>query len=82
MPPASWANANVILEPPWIYSEDFIEDTVTSFGADRDLLGSNAPYMDQGFEAERIRFVLLDEAQKAIIGRENALRLFGGRGQG
>ncbi len=65
------ANPNVIMETSGIYREDFIEDTVNELGAERVVFGSNAPYMDQGFEAARIRLAHLDEATKDAIGGQN-----------
>jgi predicted TIM-barrel fold metal-dependent hydrolase len=77
------ANPNVVMETSGIYREDFIEDTVAELGPGRVVFGSNAPYMDQGFEAARVRLAHLDGATKAALGHENATRIFGldaGRG--
>jgi uncharacterized protein len=71
------ANPNVIMETSGIYREDFIEDTVAELGAERVLFGSNAPYMDQGFEAARIRLAHLDNDAKRLMGRENIARICG-----
>ena len=68
-------NPNVIMETSGIYREDFIEDTVKELGAGRVLFGSNSPYMDQGFEAQRIRRAHLDDAAKRAMGRENAIAI-------
>jgi predicted TIM-barrel fold metal-dependent hydrolase len=69
------ANPNVIMETSGIYREDFIEDTVAELGAERVVFGSNAPYMDQGFESARVRLAHLDDAAKAALGSENILRI-------
>jgi predicted TIM-barrel fold metal-dependent hydrolase len=69
------ANPNVIMETSGIYREDFIEDTVAEIGADRVVWGSNAPYMDQGFETLRVRRAHLDDDVKRKIGRENIRRV-------
>src|SRR5215203_2725392 len=53
------ANPNVLMETFGIYREDFIEDTVQELGAERVIFGSNAPYMDQGFETLRVRLAHL-----------------------
>jgi predicted TIM-barrel fold metal-dependent hydrolase len=66
---------NIIMETSGIYREDFIEDTVGELGANRVLFGSNAPYMDQGFEAARIRLAHLDEQAKQLMGRDNVRQL-------
>ena len=68
---------NVIMETSGIYREDFIEDTVAELGPERVLFGSNAPYMDQGFEASRIRYAHLEDDAKRLMGRENAIRICG-----
>ena len=68
-------NPNVLMETSGIYREDFIEDTVKELGAGRVLFGSNSPYMDQGFEAQRIRRAHLDDAAKRTMGRENAIAI-------
>jgi uncharacterized protein len=68
-------NPNVMMETSGIYREDFIEDTISELGAHRVLFGSNAPYMDQGFEAARIRFAHVKDETKAVIGRENITQI-------
>jgi predicted TIM-barrel fold metal-dependent hydrolase len=69
------ANSNVLMETSGIYREDFIEDTVKELGAERVVFGSNAPYMDLGFEALRVRLAHLSDDEKELIGRANLLRL-------
>ena len=69
------ANHNVIMETSGIYREDFIEDTVAELGSARVVFGSNAPYMDQGFEAARVRLAHLSDAAKGAIGGENIKRI-------
>lgn len=67
---------NVVMETSGIYREDFIEDTVAELGPERVLFGSNAPYLDQGFEAARVRLAHLDAAAKTAMASENAMRIF------
>jgi uncharacterized protein len=69
------ANPNVIMETSGIYREDFIEDTIAELGPERVIWGSNAPYMDQGFETTRVRMAHLDDRVKRQIGRENVQRI-------
>ncbi len=69
------ANPNLVMETSGIYREDFIEDTVAELGAERVVFGSNAPYLDQGFEAARIRLAHLDGAAKAALGAGNIRRI-------
>jgi predicted TIM-barrel fold metal-dependent hydrolase len=69
------ANPNVIMETSGIYREDFIEDTIAELGPDRVIWGSNAPYMDQGFETTRVRMAHLSDDVKRQIGRENVQRI-------
>lgn len=71
------ANPNVIMETSGIYREDFIEDTVAELGAHRVVWGSNAPYMDQGFETTRVRMAHLNDEAKTLIGRDNIQRICG-----
>jgi len=71
------ANANVIMETSGIYREDFIEDTVAELGPGRVLFGSNAPYLDQGFEAARVRLAHLDAETKVAMGAGNIERILG-----
>jgi uncharacterized protein len=69
------ANPNVIMETSGIYREDFIEDTVAELGPERVVFGSNTPYMDQAFEAARVRLAHFGDAAKAAIGSENIQRI-------
>jgi predicted TIM-barrel fold metal-dependent hydrolase len=69
------ANPNVIMETSGIYREDFIEDTVKDLGAERVVFGSNAPYMDPGFEALRIRLAHLSDEQKEALAGRNLRRI-------
>lgn len=69
------ANSNVLMETSGIYREDFIEDTVRELGAERVVFGSNAPYMDQEFEALRVRLAHCTDQEKALMGRINLERL-------
>jgi uncharacterized protein len=69
------ANPNVIMETSGIYREDFIEDTIAELGSERVIWGSNAPYMDQGFETTRVHMAHLSDDVKRQIGRENVQRI-------
>jgi predicted TIM-barrel fold metal-dependent hydrolase len=69
------ANRNVIMETSGIYREDFIEHTVAELGPERVVFGSNAPYMDQGFETARVRLAHVADAAKSAIGHENIRRI-------
>lgn len=71
------ANPNVLMETSGIYREDFIEEIATELGAHRVLFGSNAPYMDQGFEATRIHLAHLDDDAKRQMGYANIARVCG-----
>jgi predicted TIM-barrel fold metal-dependent hydrolase len=44
---------NLYIETSGVYRQDFLENCVQEFGANRVLFGSNAPKMTQGFELER-----------------------------
>jgi len=69
------ANPNVIMESSGIYREDFIEDTIAELGPERVVWGSNAPYMDQGFETTRVHMGHFGDDVKRAIGRENIQRI-------
>jgi uncharacterized protein len=69
------ANPNVVMETSGIYREDFIEDTVQELGAERVVFGSNAPYMDLGFETLRVRLAHLSDAEKELVGNGNPRRI-------
>lgn len=71
------ANPNILMETSGIYREDFIEDTVKELGAERVVFGSNAPYMDLGFETLRVRMAHLSESEKEKIGKDNLSRILG-----
>jgi predicted TIM-barrel fold metal-dependent hydrolase len=44
---------NLYMETSGVYRQDFIENCIQEFGAERVFFGSNAPRMNQGFELER-----------------------------
>jgi uncharacterized protein len=71
------SNPNVIMETSGVYREDFIEDMVSELGAGRVLFGSNAPYMDQGFETLRVRLAHLSATDKRALGYENMAGILG-----
>lgn len=68
---------NVIMETSGIYREDFIEDIVKELGAERVVFGSNAPYMDQGYETLRVRLAHLSDEDKQCIATSNLARILG-----
>jgi predicted TIM-barrel fold metal-dependent hydrolase len=49
---------------------------VAELGPERVVFGSNAPYLDQGFEVARVRLSHLEAAAKTAMASENALRIF------
>lgn len=71
------ANPNVIMETSGVYREDFIEEMVSELGPERVVFGSNAPYMDQGFETLRIRLAHLSISDKQKLGYENIANILG-----
>ena len=50
-------HSNISVETSGIYRQDFIEDLVNEFGADRVRFGSGAPGFDIGYEAARFRWL-------------------------
>lgn len=73
------AHPNIAIETSGIYREDFIEDTIEEFGAERVYFGSGAPVFDQGFETLRITMAHLSEETKTTIGSGNLTRLLARR---
>ena len=54
-------HSNVSVETSGIYRQDFIEDLVHEFGADRVRFGSGAPGFDMSYEAARFRWLHGDQ---------------------
>jgi uncharacterized protein len=68
-------SSNLSIDTAGVYRQDFIEETVQTFGADRVLFGSGAPYFDQGYETMRIRFAKVSAVEESALQAENAKRL-------
>src|SRR5262249_34131924 len=49
------SHPNVTVETSAVYRQDYIEDTVAEFGAERVVFGSGAPVFDQRLEVLRVR---------------------------
>ena len=45
--------SNLYIDTAGVYRQDFIEETVENFGAERVLFGSGSPYFDQRYEIMR-----------------------------
>lgn len=58
-----------------VYRQDFLEECVEAFGAERLLFASMCPVFDQGFE--RARSIRTEENDRPLVLGENALRLLG-----
>ena len=71
------ANSNLVLQTAGVYREDFLENVVGRFGADRLLFSSGFPYFDPRLEIRRAQwFHVSDEAKAAVLGG-NAAALLG-----
>ena len=71
------ANPNLVLQTAGVYREDFLENIVGRFGADRLLFSSGFPYFDPRLEIRRAQwFHVSDEAKAAVLGG-NAAALLG-----
>lgn len=66
---------NILINTSGVYREDFIEDCIAEFGADRVVFGSGAPIFDQAYESLRIRHAHVSEETKRQIGFGNLARL-------
>jgi len=68
---------NLYIDTAGVYRQDFIEETVEMFGAERVLFGSGAPYFDQRYEIKRVLLAKVDEVARAAMGAGNAHHLLG-----
>lgn len=68
--------SNLLIETAGVYRQDFLEESVQEFSAQRVLFGSGSPYFDQAFEAKRVELLKVDLQEKQAITSGNALRLF------
>ena len=60
-----------------VYREDFLENVVERFGADRLLFASGYPLLDMRFEILRGRWLHVDEAARDAVLGGNAADLLG-----
>jgi len=67
---------NLCLETAGVYRQDFIEESVAEFGAQRVVFGSGAPYFDQRYEVLRVLKAKVDIRSRKAIESANALGLF------
>lgn len=58
-----------------VYRQDYLEECVASFGADRVLFASMSPVFHQSFELDRARAIGMDEADRSLVLGQNMLRL-------
>jgi len=68
---------NLYIDTAGIYRQDFIEETVEAFGAERVLFGSGAPYFDQRYEIRRVQVAKVKEEERELMLGGNAKRLLG-----
>jgi len=69
--------ANLYIDTAGVYRQDFIEETVEAFGAERVLFGSGSPYFDQRYEIKRILQANVNEAAREAMQLGNARSLLG-----
>ncbi len=67
---------NLMIETAGVYRQDFIEETVQAFGAERVYFGSGAPFLYQAYEKKRVEFLEVTKQEKEAIQSQNAYRLF------
>jgi predicted TIM-barrel fold metal-dependent hydrolase len=71
------ANPNLVLQTAGVYREDFLENVVARFGAERLLFSSGFPYFEPRLEIRRAQwFHVAEEAKTAVLGG-NAAALLG-----
>jgi predicted TIM-barrel fold metal-dependent hydrolase len=68
---------NLIIETAGVYRQDFLEESVQTFGAHRVVFGSGSPIFDQAFEVKRVELLKVKPQEKQAIQAGNALRLLG-----
>lgn len=68
---------NLYIDTAGVYRQDFIEETVEMFGAERVLFGSGSPYFDQRYEIKRVLLAKVDKAARAAMGAGTAHDLLG-----
>jgi predicted TIM-barrel fold metal-dependent hydrolase len=66
---------NLHFDTAGVYRQDFIEECVRDFGADRVLFGSGSPCFDQRLEIKRILWAKVSEPERGLMQGENAARL-------
>ncbi len=69
--------SNLYLQTAGVYREDFLENVVERFGADRLLFASGFPSTDPRLEVQRPRSMHVDDATKAAVLGGNAIALLG-----
>lgn len=70
---------NICIDTAGVYRQDFIEETIEAFGAERVLFASGAPNYDQQFEVKRVLMLNVNARAKQIVQAENALKLLTGK---
>jgi predicted TIM-barrel fold metal-dependent hydrolase len=68
---------NLYLQTAGVYREDFLENVVERFGADRLLFSSGFPSTDPRLEVQRPRSMHVDDATKAAVLGGNAVAMLG-----
>ena len=68
---------NLYLQTAGVYREDFLENVVGRFGAERLLFSSGFPITDPRLEVQRPRSMHVDDATKEAVLGGNAVRLLG-----
>jgi predicted TIM-barrel fold metal-dependent hydrolase len=67
--------SNLFIDTAGVYRQDFIEETVAAFGAERVLFGSGVPYFDQRYEIQRVLMAKVQDEALLFMQSGNALRL-------
>jgi uncharacterized protein len=71
------ACGNLSIGTNGVYRQDFLEDCVGVFGAERVLFTSMSPVFHQGFELDRVRSIKMGEGERRLVLGENLNRLLG-----
>jgi predicted TIM-barrel fold metal-dependent hydrolase len=68
---------NVLVATNGVYRQDFIENVIGQFGADRVVFASAAPLFDPSYEVLRVRLAAVGEPDRAAVAGGTAAGLFG-----
>jgi predicted TIM-barrel fold metal-dependent hydrolase len=70
-------NANLLIQTTGVYREDFLQNVVATYGAQRVLFASALPHFDPSLELRRVEWGGFSDADQKAMLHDNAVRVFG-----